>query len=321
VTQASCSDRLEASGKRAVNLRQLRYFIVVAEELHFGRAAARLNIAQPPLSQQIRRLEQTLDVQLLHRTKRKVELTQAGRVFLEDARAILTQMERAQRRARRAGDGHVGHIVVGAIPTAGSLVFGRILPSFRDRCPEIEMAILNLSTMEQVAALRAQRIDVGFLRAPPSDASLTTKVIARERFVAVLPASHALAGFDAIPLGAMADEPQIMFPRHLAPDHFDLVVGLFNRIGRTVHVAQETEHMQTRLDLIAGGFGITLLPESLTTFHRDGVVYRPLLDVAVQVETVMATRRDDRSEVLATFVGIVDSVLADDARPASRMRD
>jgi DNA-binding transcriptional LysR family regulator len=289
-----------------MKLQQLRCFVAVAEELHFGRAASRLRMAQPPLSRQILELEEELGARLLHRTKRLVALTDAGRIFLAEARVALAQVNRAADAARRAGQGEIGQLVLGVVPTVDSQVFTRILREFVGRYPKVQVAIQSLSTTAQIEGLRAGTLGAGFLRLPVHDDSLTVRLISREPLVAALPAGHALARSGRVSLTALADERLVIFPRHLAPGYYDTIVSLFQQAGLHLRIGHETEHVQIILGLVAGDFGVSLLPGSLRRLRPHGVVYRELTDRLPAVETAVAYRKDDASEVLRTFLAVVE---------------
>ncbi len=262
-----------------MELRHLRYFVAVAEELHFGRAARRLGIAQPPLSQQIQRLEAELGAPLFSRASRRVELTEVGRAFLGEASATLAQSERALRVARRAIEGDIGRLTIGYVAsTVIHQPFIALVRRFREARPDVELALEQLSTAQQVAALRDGRIDVGFLR-PPIDGGtegLALVPIVREGFVLVLPVGHRLASRRAAALSDLAGEPLVLFPRERAPGLHDMVMRLLRRGGVTPDVRYEVNPMQTIAGLVAAGFGVSVMPASIQRVAVHGVVYRPL---------------------------------------------
>jgi DNA-binding transcriptional LysR family regulator len=288
-----------------MKLQQLRCFVAVAEELHFGRAASRLRMAQPPLSRQISELEEELGARLFNRTKRQVGLTDAGRILLEEARVALAQVEHAGEAARRAGQGEIGRLVLGVVPTVDSQVFTRILRAFVGRYPKVQVVIQSLSTTAQVEGLRAGHLQAGFLRLPVRDDALTVKLVSREPLVAALPAGHALARSGRLSLAALADERLVIFPRQLAPGYYDTIVSLFQQAGLHLRIGHETEHVQTILGLVAGGFGVSLLPGSIRNLRPRGVVYRELSDRLPLVDTGVAYQKEDPSEVLRTFIAVV----------------
>jgi DNA-binding transcriptional LysR family regulator len=242
-----------------MELRHLRYFVAVAEELHFGRAAQRLFIAQPSLSIQIRALESAVGAPLLARTNRRVQLTAAGRVFLEGARRTLAEVDRAVYDAQRAQRGEIGQLSVGFVGSAAYEVLPRLLRAFRSAYPEVELRLQSMTTKEQLAALAERRLDVGLLRLPIEDPTLAWRVVTKEPLVAVLPATHPLAGQATLPLAALADEPFILYPRADSPRIRDTIIALCHQAGFSPTIVQESGEMQTILGLVAGGVGVALV--------------------------------------------------------------
>jgi DNA-binding transcriptional LysR family regulator len=299
-----------------MELRHVRYFLAVAEELHFGRAAARVRIAQPPLSQQIRQLEHELGVALFNRTKRRVELTPAGRAFLEHARQILDETERAKRVAQRAARGEVGRLAIGFASSADLDILPRVLRSWRERAPDVEVELHALLTGAQVDALRRGRIQVGFIRLPADEAALVIEPIQREPLVAALPETHRLAGRARVRLADLAGETMILFPRHDAPGYYDVFLDACRRAGFTPRLLHPGS-MQTNLGLVSAGLGVSLMPASIRNLRRAGVVYRPLAPPVPQVEMAMAYRRDESSAVLPAFLETVRETLGRARRPVA----
>jgi len=291
-----------------MELRHLRYFVAVAEELHFGRAAARVRIAQPPLSQQVRQLEQELGVALFNRTKRRVELAPAGRAFLEHARRILDETERAKRVAQRAGRGEVGRLAIGFASSADLDILPRVLRVWKERFPDVEIELHALLTSPQMEALRGGRIQVGFIRLPTDETSLVVEPIQREPLVAVLPDGHRLARRARVRLADLAGETMILFPRTTAPGYYDVFIGACRRAGFTPRLLHPGT-MQTNLGLVSAGLGVSLMPAAIQSLQRAGVVYRPLAPPVPQVEMAMAYRRDEPSAVLPPFLATVREVL------------
>jgi DNA-binding transcriptional LysR family regulator len=290
----------------AVKLHQLRYFVTVAEELHFGRAASRLRMAQPPLSRQIRELEDELATRLFNRTSRGVELTDAGRILLEESRTALAQVDRAAQAARRAGQGEIGQLLVGVVPTVDTQVFTRILRTFSARYPSVQVVIRSLNTATQLQGLRTGTLQAGFLRLPVRDDALTIKLVSREPLVAAVPVGHPLARVGRLSLAMLADEPHVIFPRQVAPGYYDLIVSLYREAKVHLRITQEAEHVQTILGLVAGGFGVSVLPATVRNLRPLGVVFRMLTGRLPSAETAVAYRRDDASEVLHAFVAVVE---------------
>ena len=285
-----------------MELRQLRYFVAVAEELHFRRAAERLHISQPPLSQQIRSLEDELGFALLVRTRRRVELTAAGEAFLRDARSILGELDGAVATARRIDAGQTGRLRVGFVGSALlSLVPGTV-ERFRSSRPGVAIELRERSTVDQLRAVSAGVIDVGLVRPPIEDESgLRAATVLRERTVAALPAAHPLAALARVPLRRLAVEPLVLFPRAQAPGFHDLLIGALADTGTGPHVIQYAPEMLTIIGLVAAGTGVSLVPASVSRLALDGVAYRPVTG-APRSELVAITRRDDDSAVVRAFV-------------------
>lgn len=286
-----------------MELRHLRYFVAVAEELHFGRAAERLGMAQPPLSQQIKALEQETGVTLLDRTKRRVELTAAGQIFLEQSRKILAQAEQAVLAARRAARGQTGKLVVGFVSSA---VYGKVTSIFRimqEEYPDVSLLLQDLSSVEQVEAMKAYRLDVGLIRPPvETDESLITRVIWREPLVVVLPRRHRLAGRKKIATEELAEESFLLVD---APGFQDQLVRICALAGFSPRIVQQARSTPTIVNLIAGGIGISVVPASLRNLHRQGVIYRSIEAPAPTIELAVMWRKNDRSPALGTFLQIV----------------
>lgn len=289
-----------------MELRHLRYFIAVAEELHFSRAAERLQIAQPPLSQQIRSLEEELGVQLFERTKRRVQLTEAGQVFLEEARLVLAQLERAVRAAQRASRGEIGRLGVGVNSSATQSFVPEILRVFRERCPCVELVLHELASSHQVQGIRDNQIDVGFLwLLSVDDSALSFMSIWREPIVVALPETHPLAKLPQIPLQALVGEPFVLPPRQLGAGFYSLIISLCQQVGFSPKVVQEAMLMQTIVSLVAGGVGVALVPASLQNLQRVGVVYKGLQGHMPELEMAVVWRRDNSSPILREFLKVV----------------
>ncbi|HZR98310.1 MAG TPA: LysR family transcriptional regulator [Chloroflexota bacterium] len=287
-----------------MELRHLRYFVAVAEELHFGRAAARLHIAQPPLSRQIRQLEAELGVALFDRDHRHVRLTDAGAVFLAQARATLAAAEQAAQAARRAARSEVGQLPVGFIGAASYSVLPRIVQAFRARYPDVELVLHEMTTAEQLQALREGQLRAGLVRPPVAHAALAAATVLREPLVVALPAAHPLAAEARVAVAALATEPWVLFPRPLAADLYDQILALCERAGFRPRLAQEALQMQTVVRLVGAGVGVSLVPRSVEALHSAGVAYRPLRDAVPNVEMAVAWRRDDTSVLLQRFLAV-----------------
>ena len=274
-----------------MEFRQLRYFVTVAEELHFGRAADRLYITQPALSKQISRLEAALDVQLLFRTKRTVQLTRAGQTFLDHARQLLSQMDVAIRLTQQAGCGEVGQLMIGFTETATHTVLPQFLRDFRQCYPNVELSMLELATEAQVTALNQGEIDLAFLHPPIDQRGLELHPILEESFIAVLTQQHPLLHYDRIPLEAFADEALIIHPRHEGPVLYDAFVQVCQQAGFHPRIVKESISLQTRVCLVAAGLGITFVSDCLQSLVGNDVVCRPLDNVPLRLKFGAAWRQ------------------------------
>jgi DNA-binding transcriptional LysR family regulator len=287
---------------RTVELRQLRYFVAVAEELHFRRAAERLHISQPPLSQQIRALEEELGFALLVRTRRRVELTPAGAAFLRDARALLTELDAAVATARRIDAGQTGRLRITFVGSALLSIVPGTVERFRRSRPGVELELHERATVDQLRAVRAGVADVGLVRPPiEDDGELRTATVLRERTVAALPAGHPLAAARRLALRRLAAEPLVLFPRDQAPGFHDLLVDSLAGAGGVPRVIQYAPEMLTIIGLVAAGTGVSLVPESVQRLALDGVTYRPVAG-APRSELVAITRAGDDSALVRAFV-------------------
>lgn len=292
------------------DFRQLRYFVAVAEELSFTRAALRLHLSQPPLSQQIQALEQDLGVTLLERTKRRVALTEPGRVFLDQAREILAKADEARNQVIAAAAGHSGQL---RLAYTVSVSFHPALPQallrYRQLAPDVRLQLSEMYTEPQYAALLAGQIDVGFVRDEPShlqDArNLRLTVIDREPLLLALPAGHALAGRPSITLADVADDAFVSQPRELASTLYDKLVKLAAKAGFKPTIGQHAQQINGLLALVAAGLGLALVPASMRAVRLAGVSYVQLEDPDAYLLLAVASRADDQSPVLQQFLSTV----------------
>jgi DNA-binding transcriptional LysR family regulator len=289
-----------------MDVRQLQYFVAVAEELHFRRAAERLHLSQPALSQQIRALEGALEVPLLFRNRRRVELTAAGVSFLTEARELLAAFDAAVAIARRVHDGRIGRLRIAFVGSALLSIVPDVVQRFRAARPDVELALRERSTVDQVAALRAGDIDIGLAPLPIDEDGFDTTVLVHERAVAVLPAGHELAGLRRIGLRRLAAEPFVLFPRAQAPGFHDRLVGAVAERGAAPRVVQHATEMQTIVGLVAAGIGVSLVPASVQRLSLPGVVYRPVVG-APRVELAVITRRGERSPLVQAFLAVASA--------------
>jgi len=289
-----------------MELRHLRSFVAVAEERHFGRAAERLHMAQPPLSQQIRRLEAELGATLLHRTTRSVELAPAGDVLLVRAREILALVEGATEDARRAARGEFGRLAVGFTGSATYALLPQVAAALRSELPGVVLDLRGeLLTPAQVERLLDGRLDVGLLRPPVRDGDLAVEVVRSEPLVAVLPEAHPLAEADSVPLEELEGEPFVVYPSHFRSVVHDAVEATCAAHGFHPRVALEVSETATLVRSVAAGLGVSLVPESVRHMTVHGAVYRPLARDAAAVELAVAWRRADTSPVLERALEVV----------------
>jgi DNA-binding transcriptional LysR family regulator len=292
-----------------MELRHLRYFSTVATELHFGRAAEKLHIAQPPLSKQIQDLEAELGFELFTRTKRSVVITPAGKEFLIEVDRIFQQLDRAIDIGRKTSRGELGQISIGFVGSATYNILPVMLQQFRDRYPNVR---IELTTDRQLVWLREGRIDLGLIRPPIVEKDLISQVIFQESLVIALPISHTLASVDAIDLKLLATEPFILFPRQLAPGLYDPIIAICQAAGFSPQVVQECIQMQTIVSLVSANMGVSILPESIREAQRQGVVYKPIRSSEVSKEQLatiaIVWRMNDRSPTMNRFL---ESVLTD----------
>jgi DNA-binding transcriptional LysR family regulator len=288
-----------------MELRHLRYFVTLAEELHFGRAAERLHIAQPPLSQQIRQLERELGFELFHRTKRNVQLTEAGQVFLVEVRQIMRQLQQAIQIGQQTSRGEIGQLVVGFVSSAAYNILPTILRTFRGCVPGVSLELHELTTDQQLEWLREGRMDIGFLRPPVEENRFNWETIFQESLMVALPEGHLLANQSEVSWRSLADEPFILFPRILAPGLYDLIISLCQQADFSPNVAQEAIQMQTIVSLVAAEMGVAIVPASLQNLQRIGVVYKTLQEYTPKVAIAMIWRKNETSATVLKFVEIV----------------
>lgn len=286
-----------------MELRHLRYFVAVAEELNFTRAATRLRTAQPSLSQQIRQLEKSVGVQLLDRSRHHVALTNAGRIFLHQARDILGRVEHASRLAQQAAEGRAGDMSVGTFPSADI----RILPALRQliasRMPDLRLILHSKYTVEPLAGLMSGELDVAFMRGPLQSAELEGIELLRESLVIVLPSHHPLARRKRIPVRSLDDLPCITLERSLSPALHDTAAALYREAGIRMHAVSSADNVLGHLQMVQEGLGFALLPDSIGALLPQGVTFRPLdCDPQPAVTVVLAWKRGNASRLVREFV-------------------
>ncbi|KGS21419.1 bacterial regulatory helix-turn-helix, lysR family protein [Burkholderia pseudomallei MSHR4378] len=323
------------------DLRQWRYFVAVADERHFGRAAERLSMTQPPLSQAIRALEDALGVALFARTKRSVELTAVGAALLPDVRRLIAAADALPPLAQSLARGEAGSLALAFVSTADYGLLPQLLREFGARYPHVRLQLAEATSDVQIEELVAGRIDAGLVipPVPPRHAaSLSYLPVLREPLVVAMPAevaevadaadaadaAEAAEAADAaadapVRIADIASLPLVIFPRRLAPGFYDIITGCYGAAGVTPRIGQEAIQMQTIVSLVSAGMGVALVPQSLRNLRRTGVVYRALADPAPVVETGLVWRTDDVSPVLAGFIDVVRGAArrASPSRPGS----
>jgi DNA-binding transcriptional LysR family regulator len=293
-----------------MELRHLRYFVAVAEEGHITRAAERLGMQQPPLSQQIKALEQELGVQLFRRRARGVELTEAGGALLDEARAILARLGRAVETTRRIARGEQGRLCVGVPPTGPFLPFvPGVIRAFREAFPLVSVTLEECLRTETVERLQDGRMDVAFLRAAiPAPEGLVVHPLLEEPMVVALPSGHILArgAGEALRMEELAGETFVVYARQQGPAIYEAMLAACHRAGFSPRLGQEAPRVTTALGLVAAGLGVSLVPASMRHMTMAGVAYRPLAGAeGPTVALTLASRRGDPSPVVRHFVDLV----------------
>ncbi len=284
----------------------MRYFLAVAEERNFTRAAERLHMAQPPLTRQIQALEEDIGTALFVRTGKGAELTEAGQALLDEVPNLLALAQRAKERAVLAGEGQSGRLDIGIFGSGVLDVIPRILARFHADRPEVRIVLHNLSKHEQVAALRERRIGVGFNRLVPAEDDLVVEEVLRESMTVALPAHHPLAKQASLTIPDLSDHPLILYPRLPIAGLAQQVMQAFHREKSVLRVEQEVEDVLTAIALVAGGFGACVTTASTASLRLPGVVYRPLVSKHLrEIELSCLYRASDESPLLAAFVAVV----------------
>ncbi|MBA3425427.1 MAG: LysR family transcriptional regulator [Rubrobacter sp.] len=289
-----------------MELRRLRYFVAVAEESSFSRAARRLHMAQPPLSNQIKQLEEELGVRLFERSSRGVHTTDAGELLLEEARRVFALVEGTVNMVQRVGHGEVGRLTLGFVPSASDELLPPILSSFGERYPDVDLFLREMRPDLIVQRLHEGQIDAGFLYLPLDDASLDVECVSREPLVLALPAKHSLSSEEQVDLASLADEPFILPARYRRmPGLYGQVTEACRQAGFTPNAVQKDVWlMQTIVGLVAGGIGVALVPASVQNLRRKGVVYKTVPGLSPSVELGVVWRSDDRGAVLRSFLQV-----------------
>lgn len=310
-----------------MELRHLRYFVAVAEELSFTRAAERLHIGQPPLSHQIQQLEAEVGAQLLERSKRWVRLTEAGKLFLDDARRMLALSEQAMQTARRAQRGETGELRVGFTgSTPLTPLFATVVNRYRERYPGVTLTLQELTTLRQLEAISARELDLGLIR-PPEVAipeTLGTSVLRKDSLMVVLPADHPLARKKDVKVRDLEGQPFVMFPKDAGTGIYTQIFSLCRAAGFLPTIAMEAKEAHTIIGLVAARCGISVLPPAFDIIRMEGVAYRNLSDPEASTTLMLAQRKDETSALAAAFVAVAHEaagvVLKGSPRPARSRR-
>jgi len=284
-----------------MELRHLKYFTAVAEELNFRRAAEKLHIAQPALSSQIRSLEEELGVRLLHRSTRKVELTPSGRVFLIEARGVLATAFNAGQRARQAEAGLVGTFRLGIIAPTANPWLAAILRRFQQQFPNVQLSLYDLTSTEQLRRLHENELDAGLLRPPVGHPELDFKFVEESRQVLALPMGHRLARKKKLEWADFHQEQMVMMNPTVQHGYYDAFLTACSKARAKPRVAQYANDIQTKMWLISAGFGIAPTTATLAEVKRPGLIFRPLPEGLPPVHTILAWRREDDSPILKNF--------------------
>jgi DNA-binding transcriptional LysR family regulator len=303
-----------------MELRHLRYFVAVAEEENFTRAAARLHIAPPPLSVQIRNLEAEIGATLLVREGRGLKLTDAGRVFLDEARQTLAQASHSAVMARRAASGEIGHLSIGYNTTAEFRVFPKIVPAFKKKWPHIHLSLRSLGVSQQLEALHRDELDVGFVWVPMVTEEFDLQELFKEPLIAALPADHRLASASTLSVKDLSKEPLVLFPRILDPETHQQIDQMFLRAGAMMNVVYEVETLLSMINFVAMGFGCSLLLDYARNIPAAGVVYKPLRPPNM-VKTLAIIKKKRGSDLAESFYRFtVENLPKNDSskRPATR---
>jgi DNA-binding transcriptional LysR family regulator len=300
-----------------MDLKTLRCFVAAAEEEHFGRAAEQVHLSQPALSRQIQRLEDEMEVRLFDRSGKGVSLTHAGRVFVGYAESTLREAERGEAAARRAADGLEGMLDISFVsPAVYSNVVPALVSRFRKKAPEVKLTLHELSSVPQSEALEAGQIDIGFLHPPVPGPDIDFQTVFRQRFIAVVPEEHTLAGASAIRPDRLAGEPFVIFTRERGSGLFDRIIAVCKQHGFSPRIGQYANQMQTIVSLVATGIGVAIVPHSIQRIGREGVSYCELTGVDDQALLSAAWNRSNQNPALGSFLDVLT-----DHTPWSEIRE
>lgn len=290
-----------------MELHQLRCFVAVAEELHFGRAAVRMYMTQPPLSRQVQLLERALGIQLLERSNRSVKLTAAGHGFLRDARHILAFSDQAADGARRLARGETGSLTIGFTAVSAYEMIPRLLARAAEELPGLQFTLKEMVSSAQLEALASQRIDVGFVRQLNNRDALRAQLVSREPLLVVLPARHPLAQKSAIAVRDLDQQAFVMYAANEGRYFYDCIAGLFAMTGVNPRYVYHLGQTHSVVTMVKAGLGVAIVPASAMQLHQDTLAFRPLLDAALHAELYMASRDDNDNPALPAFNALVEA--------------
>lgn len=293
-----------------MELKQLKCFVAVAEALHFGRAAERLNMAQPALSAQIKALEEEIGARLLFRTTRKVSLTSTGALFLEEARRTLERADDALRRARSSHQDDIPWLRIGGVDSATAGLLPKVIRDFRKNFVSVDLRVAEMLTAPALEALLNHHLDIAFVRVAPSDPLLKSRHVFTEPLVAILPADHKLARKRSVSREELAGEGLVLPPRSARPIYFDMLRDWFREGGVSPAIAQEANERHMILSVVAAGLGVSILPKWVSQFQHPDVVFRPIRENPPEVHVHLARRKSYRSTIADEFESIIDKHLA-----------
>ncbi len=287
------------------DLKQLHCFVAVGEDLHFGHAAKRLNMTQPPLSRQIQALEYTLDLQLFQRTSRSVQLTPAGRAFLVDARRILALVDNAASAAQRIAKGQAGVVKMGFTAASSYSFLPKLLAYVNSELRDTQVELSEMVTLQQIEALRESRLDVGLVRPPFDEPGIATARVGSERLVLAVPCSHRFASSPPPSLNDVAGEPFITFSPVQGRYFYELIAGMLSRAGVSVRYVQHVSQVHSILALVSAGLGISIVPETARKLHFEGVELRELSGLPTSTELHLAWHTENSNPALPAFRNLV----------------
>lgn len=285
-----------------MELRHLQYFVTVAEELHFGRAAARLNMTQPPLSQQIKQFEEELGFPLFHRSKRVVELTAAGKVFLHEVRGVLHQLDKAVDHARHTARGELGKIIIGFVGTATYDILPPVVREFRELYPSVSIELKQLSVPQQLGALLNGELDIGFLHPTSPHEELVSRLMKQSECIFAIPKNHPLAKKEAVTIEDIRHEPIISLSQESWPSLYQHFVLLCEKYGFSPNIVQEAAEYQMVIGLVTAGIGIAVIPKSARRLFNLDVVYRSIEGEQLLAEWTISYRRENHNPALFHLV-------------------